>query len=148
MAFPDATEAALVDRLRGTSGCISLVATEAGRIVGHILCTPVRINGAASHVKAAGLGPMAVVPDRQRSGIGSELVRYALEECRRMGYQAVVVAGHPTYYPRFGFIRGSSFGLRCQFDVPDEVFMAIGLQPGVLAQGGGEVQYAAEFSEA
>jgi putative acetyltransferase len=147
VAFSGEIEATLVDKLRGSSGCISLVAAEAGRIVGHILCTPVKIDGPASGVRTAGLGPMAVVPERQRCGIGSRLAQHCLEECHRTGYQAVVVVGHPEYYPRFGFRRASGFGLRCQFDVPDDVFMALELEPGVLAQGGGEVKYAAEFSE-
>lgn len=70
-----------------------------------------------------------------------------LEECRRAGYQAVVVVGHADYYPRFGFRRASRFGLRCQFELPDEVFLALELQPGALA-GGGELRYAPAFSEA
>lgn len=147
LAFTGPTEASLVDRLRRCPGSISLVASEAGSVVGHILFTAASIIGAGVHVRIAGLGPMAVNPARQQKDIGSELVRHGLEECRREGYEAVVVVGHPEYYPRFGFHRGSSFGLRCQFDVPDEVFMAAELRPGALS-GGGEVRYAPEFSEA
>jgi putative acetyltransferase len=87
-----------------------------------------------------------VSPSRQRKGIGSVLVEHGLKQCRREGYEAVVVVGHPAYYPRFGFRRGSSFGLRYQFDVPDEAFMAVQLSPGALP-GGGEVRYAPEFSQ-
>ena len=145
LAFAGPTEASLVDKLRGSSGSISLVATEAGDVVGHILFTAAKVMG--KDVRVAGLGPMAVSPERQRSGIGSELVLRGLEACRRAGYEAVVVVGHAEYYPRFGFQRGSSLGLRCQFDVPDEVFMAKELQLGALS-GGGELQYAPEFSEA
>jgi putative acetyltransferase len=89
---------------------------------------------------------MAVLPSRQRCGIGSELVRRGLEACRRESYGAVVVVGHPHYYPRFGFRRGSSFGLRCRLGVADDVFMAVELSPGALS-GGGELHYAPEFSE-
>ncbi len=146
LAFGGSTEAALVDRLRGARGSISLVAEEAGKVVGHVLFTAATIAGGSPHALVAGLGPMAVVPERQRHGIGSELVRRGLAVCRRTGCEAVVVVGHPEYYPRFGFRRASSFGLRCQFDVPDEVFMAAELRPGVLSAGG-EVRYAPEFSE-
>jgi putative acetyltransferase len=146
LAFAGPTEASLVDRLRGSAGSISLVATDVGGVVGHILFTAVRIIGAGALVRVAGLGPMAVTPSRQRNGIGSELVLHGLEECRREGYEAVVVVGHPDYYPRFGFRRGSGFGLSCQFDVPDEVFMAAELHAGALS-GGGEVRYSPEFSE-
>lgn len=147
LAFGGPTEASLVDALRGSSGSASLVATEAGTVVGHILCTAARVLRAGGHVRVAGLGPMAVSPARQRHGIGSQLVRRGLEECRRRGYEAVVVVGHPAYYPRFGFHPGSTFGLRCQFDVPDEAFMATELRPGALS-GGGEVVFAPEFSMA
>lgn len=147
LAFTGPTEALLVERLRGSSGSISLVATETGGVVGHILFTATTLVGAGAHVRVAGLGPMAVIPSRQRNGIGSELVVHGLDACRREGYEAVVVVGHPAYYPRFGFDRGSMFGLRCQFDVPDEVFMAVELRSGSLS-GGGEVRYAPEFSEA
>ena len=146
LAFAGPTEARLVDRLRGSSGSISLVAVEAGTVLGHILFTAVNLEGERPAVRVAGLGPMAVSPSRQRSGIGSALVEQGLEECRRAGYEAVVVVGHPRYYPRLGFRRCSSFGLRCQFDVPDEVFMAVELNPDVLS-GGGEVRYPPEFSE-
>jgi putative acetyltransferase len=121
------------------------VASEAGSVVGHILFTAAKVAG--SGVRVAALGPMAVLPSWQRHGIGSDLVRRGLEVCRHGGYEAVVVVGHPEYYPRFGFHRGSTFGLRCQFDVPDEVFMAQELRHGSLA-GGGEVRCAPEFSEA
>src|SRR5262245_13385759 len=146
LAFPSSTEALLVDRLRGSAGSISLVAIEAGEVVGHILFTEAMLVRSGPTVRIAGLGPMAVRPSRQRSGIGSELARRGLAECRREGYAAVVVVGHPAYYPRFGFHRGSRFGLSCQFDVPDDVFMAAELRPGALA-GGGEVRYAPEFAE-
>ena len=144
LAFAGPTEALLVDRLRASAGSMSLVACEASGVVGHILFTATRIMG--RQLRVAGLGPMAVTPARQHSGIGSELVRRGLDACRREGYEAVVVVGHPEYYPRFGFQRGSRFGLRCEFVVPDEVFMAVELQRGALA-GGGELRYAPEFSE-
>jgi putative acetyltransferase len=95
----------------------------------------------------AGLGPMAVRPAWQRQGIGSQLVREGLEECWRSGYEAVVVLGHPEYYPRFGFVPASRFGLRCEFEAPDEAFMALELRSGVLSAGGGVVRYASEFSK-
>ena len=146
-AFGGAVEAAIVEKLRGGIGVISLVAVDGERVVGHLLLTPVEIVGPAVRAKAAGLGPMAVAPDRQGRGIGSKLVQRGLDECRRKGYESVVVVGHATYYPRFGFRRASAFGLRCQFEVPDDVFMALELLPGALAEGGGLVRYAAAFSE-
>jgi putative acetyltransferase len=145
LAFARPAEALLTERLRGTAGSIALVAIEADDPVGHVLFTPATLIGAGTGIRLAELGPMAVKPSRQRNGIGSELVRQGLAACRREGYEAVVVVGHAGYYPRFGFRPGSRFGLRCQFDVPDEVFMAAELRPGALS-GGGEVRYAPEFA--
>jgi len=142
LAFGGSEEVRIVDRLRGAAGSVSLVATEAGAVVGHVLFTAARIEG--RDLRVAALGPMAVIPERQREGIGAGLVSEGLAACADAGYRAVVVVGHPTYYPRFGFRRGSSFGLRCGFGVPDEVFMALELDPGALA-GGGEVRFAPEF---
>jgi putative acetyltransferase len=145
-AFGTSTEATLVDRLRGSPESISLVATIGDRVVGHILFTPISIEPVA-RVRVAGLAPMAVRPDKQRSGIGSQLVRAGLEQCRQRGYAAVVVVGHPEFYPRFGFERASTKGLTCEFPVRDEVFMAVELETAALAAVGGLVRYRPEFSE-
>jgi putative acetyltransferase len=144
-AFARPNEAALVDALRATTPCISLVAASAAAVVGHILFTPVEIVGPGSSARVAGLGPMAVRTAWQRGGIGARLVRAGLEECRRRGYDAVVVLGHPHYYPRFGFAPGSRLGLRCEFEAPDEAFMAQELRVGALGAGGGLVRYSSEF---
>lgn len=145
-AFGTPTEARLVDRLRGSPDSISLVATIGDRVVGHILFTPITIEPAA-RVRVAGLAPMAVRPENQRSGLGSQLVRAGLDHCRQHGYAAVVVVGHPEFYPRFGFMRAGAKGLRCEFPVPDEVFMAVELTTGALADVRGLVRYRPEFSE-
>ena len=145
-AFLGPTEAAVVDALRAETSCISLVALSGTVVVGHILFTPVEVVGPSVKARVAGLGPMAVRPPWQRQGIGSQLVRAGLEQCRRSGYEAVVVLGHPEYYPRFGFVPASRLGLRCEFEAPDEAFMAQELRPGALAAGGGVVRYAPAFS--
>ena len=93
-----------------------------------------------------GLAPMAVLPGRQRQGIGSALVRSGLDECRRFGFDAVVVLGHADYYPRFGFVRASTFGLMSEYDVPDDVFLALELRLGTLGQGGGTIRYHPAFA--
>lgn len=93
-----------------------------------------------------GLGPMAVAPAFQRRGIGSLLVRAGLQECASRGCDAVVVLGHPEFYPRFRFRPASAFQLRCEFDVPDEAFMALELRPGSIARGG-LVRYRPEFHD-
>jgi putative acetyltransferase len=144
-AFGTPAEATLVDRLRGSPESISLVATIGDRVVGHILFTPISIEPAA-RVRVAGLAPLAVRPENQRMGIGSQLVRAGLDHCRERGYAAVVVVGHPEYYPRFGFVQARTRGLKCEFPVRDEVFMALELNTGALAGVGGLVRYRPEFS--
>ena len=144
-AFGEPLEARLVDALRGTPDYLSLVATIADRVVGHILFTPIVIEPLVDR-RIAGLAPMAVRPGHQRSGIGSQLIRAGLEECRRSGYSAVVVLGHPEYYPRFGFVPAHTFGLSCEFPSPPEAFMALELADSSLSGLSGLVRYRSEFS--
>jgi putative acetyltransferase len=146
-AFERDAEANLVDTLRNEARpLVSLVADDDGAIVGHILFSPVTLSS-QTHLLMFGLAPMAVLPDRQRQGIGSALVRRGFEECRDRGCTAVVVLGHPAYYPKFGFKPASRFGLTCEYDVPDDVFMAVELQAGALSEMSGVVRYHPAFAE-
>ena len=144
-AFGRPNEASLVDALRGLPHSISLVASARERIVGHILFTPLQIEGSPKEVVASGLGPMAVLPECQRQGVGSQLVRAGLDSCRASRHDAVVVIGHPEFYPRFGFVPAATKGLRCEFDVPPDVFMVLELRIGALGSRG-FVKYRPEFS--
>lgn len=147
-AFGQPAEANLVDALRAAAPHVSLVAEdEAARVVAHIFFSPVTFESGGDSVSALGLGPMAVLPEWQRRGVGSRLVREGLEECRRAGAAAVVVLGHADYYPRFGFARASAKGLRCKWPVGDEHFMALELEPGALDNVGGLVEYRPEFDD-
>lgn len=143
LAFGRPEEADLVDRLRAAAEpYISLVAVSGSRVVGHIFFSPVTLEG--SDAAMMGLAPMAVLPEYQNQGIGSQLVREGLRQCLRVGRYVVVVLGHPEYYPRFGFVPASRKGLRCEYDVPDEVFMVTELKPNALSVGG-LVKYRPEF---
>lgn len=145
-AFGREGEAELVDALRKSSEpYISLVAEMGQRLVGHIFFSPIQIESEESAPAALGLGPMAVLPEFQNQGIGSELVRRGLAECRRMGQEVVVVLGHPEYYPRFGFLPASRKGLSCEYTVPDEAFMALELREGALSGRKALVRYSPEF---
>jgi putative acetyltransferase len=135
-----------VDALRAAGGLsISAVAEEDGRVVGHIAFSPVSIENSRESFPALALAPMAVHPEWQRQGIGSALVRWSLDECRREGHQLVIVLGHAEYYPRFGFVPARPLGILCPFDVPDEVFRLLELQPGALGARTGKVSYRPEF---
>lgn len=144
-AFRRANEADLVDALRTAGGAVlSLVAEIDGEVVGHVLFSPVGI--CSSERAAVGLAPLAVLPDRQGCGVGSALVRRGLEECRRLGHLVVVVLGHSDFYGRFGFAPARAHGLRCEYPVPDEVFMLAELAAGALAGRRGMVRYRPEFA--
>ncbi|MCX5866743.1 MAG: N-acetyltransferase [Proteobacteria bacterium] len=146
LAFGQPAEATLVEALRGAGqAMLSLVALENDRVVGHILFSPVTITGASGPDQVLGLAPMAVLPERQKSGVGTLLVKTGLDECWRLGYRAVVVLGHPDYYPRFGFVPAGRFGLNCEYDAPEEAFMALELEPGALGSRGGTVKFHPEF---
>lgn len=142
-AFSSPDEADLVDALR--DACphrLSLVAVdEGGTIVGHILFTPARLGD----VEGMGLAPMAVAPGHQRGGIGSRLVEAGLADLRARGCPYVIVLGHAEYYPRFGFERASAHGIRCKWDVPDDVFMILKLDPSKLEGITGTAHYRDEF---
>jgi putative acetyltransferase len=146
-AFPTSGEARLVARLREEAEpVISLVAEEEGEIVGHIMLSPVSLS-VHPHLKIMGLGPMAVLPKYQRNGIGSALVRAGLEQSRQHRFGAVVLVGHPEFYPRFGFRPASQFQLTCEFDVPEEAWMALELEPGFLTNVNGTIRYHPAFKE-
>lgn len=150
-AFERRAEAELVETLRAcVQPLIALVAEVDATVVGHILFSPVSVS--ADHgLRVMGLAPMAVAPAHQRQGIGSALVRAGLERCKALAFDAVVVLGHPAYYPRFGFLPASRFELRCEYNVPDEAFLAMELEPGAFERcihkgQGGVVKYHAAFN--
>ena len=146
LAFGQPLEANLVDALRKNARPqISLVATNGEDVVGHIFFSRVTLEPDQPHLSIMGLAPMGVLPDLQRHGIGSQLVRAGLTECDQLGCDAVVVLGHPEFYPRFGFIPASRKGLRCEYPVPDDVFMVLELKPNAITAEG-LVKYRPEFS--
>ena len=91
---------------------------------------------------------MAVLPEYQRHGIGSQLVRAGLDACRAQGHGLVVVIGHPTFYPKFGFVPASTTCLEYEHAVRPEAFMVLELQAGALAHARGVVRYRPEFTKA
>jgi putative acetyltransferase len=149
-AFKQPIEADIVDKLRGSCpGCVSLVAEEDHGPVGHIFFSPAVVEAGGRRVEGMGLAPMAVIPDRQRQGIGSALVKCGLELVRMKGCPFVIVLGHPAFYPRFGFEPASTRGLSCQWNgVPDEAFMVLVMDEQALEGVSGIARYRDEFNEA
>ncbi|MFI9200579.1 GNAT family N-acetyltransferase [Streptomyces sp. NPDC053048] len=145
-AFETPLEADLVDALRADASWIdglSVVATDprhGTRPVAHALLTRCHIDD----TPALCLAPVAVLPEYQRTGAGSAVVRAVLLAAEGMGEHFVTVLGHPDYYPRFGFTRASAHGIRLTIDVPDEAMMALALDAGRPLPSG-TVRYAAPF---
>jgi putative acetyltransferase len=142
-AFGQDQEGNIVDALRSNGAALlSLVATLDGRVVGHIMYSPITVGD----VTGAALGPMAVLPERQREGIGSKLIEAGTRKLKDAGYPFIIVLGHASYYPRFGFKPASSFGIKCEWDVPADVFMLLVLDPAKMHGVSGLAKYRHEFS--
>jgi putative acetyltransferase len=125
-AFGRGEEPWIVEAIRKSDRYVpdlSLVAEDAGEIVGHVILSYVDLAGR----RVLELGPMGVLPDRQRQGIGSALVRGALRGADDRREPLLLVLGHPWFYPRFGFRPASQMGIEAPVPVPDDVFMAIQL---------------------
>ncbi|OGP56518.1 MAG: GNAT family N-acetyltransferase [Deltaproteobacteria bacterium RBG_13_52_11b] len=149
-AFGRENEARLVENLRRSSTFIpelSLVAVKDVSVVGHLLFSPIAIQMGNSNLPALALAPVAVRPEYQNQGIGSQLVRHGLRQCRDLGHKVIVVVGHPEYYPRFGFSSARAKGLEAPFPVPDEAFLILELVPGTLEGIKGVVNYPSEFDD-
>lgn len=145
-AFESDAEARLVDALRAKQALsLSLVAVKDGEIVGHIAFSPVVVESAARKVAGVGLAPMAVAPAHQRRGIGGRLIEEGLRRLRREGQPLCVVLGHADYYPRHGFVRASSLGIRWEKPVPEDVFFVQELKPGGMVGVSGVARYRPEF---
>lgn len=116
----DGTEAQIIERLR-TAGAltVSLVAEEKGTLIGHVAVSPVEVD---RHHGWQGLGPISVAPGRQRSGIGTALMRAALAELRAAHAQGVVLVGNPAFYRHFGFRQAPALKLS---GIPPEALLAL-----------------------
>lgn len=141
--FDTGAESDFVDAIRKQPPpVVSLVAEEAGEVIGHVLFSPAPLEG-DPQAKLMGLASLAVIPEHQGKGIGSELMRAGLERCRRLGFEGVIALGHADYYSRFGFAPASRFGLRFVYQLPEDAFLALELAPGALERRSGKVQYLA-----
>lgn len=135
-AFGGPGEAVLVERLRAAGALpLALVAVDAvGDVVGHVAFSPLPIATGAGTVDALALAPLAVRPDRQRRGVGTLLVRAALDRLRTAGAPLVVVLGDPAYYGRFGFRAEAAAGIRCPYSGPALQALALdGSDPSGIA---------------
>jgi putative acetyltransferase len=129
-AFGEAEPADIIEGVRDEGAAlVELVFEAGGQVVGHVLFSRMTVSPERF---LAGLGPLAVRPDHQGRGIGDGLSRAGIEAVRKLGAEAVVVLGHPTYYPRFGFSHAAASRIASPF-ADREAFMALELVPGALA---------------
>lgn len=147
LAFKGEREAQLVEAIRASTLFVpelSLVAVT-NEVMGHILFSIVSIETSHGAVPTLALAPMAVKPECQNQGVGSALVREGLRRCEELGFEHVVVLGHPNFYPKFGFRPSRSEGIEAPFPVPDEVFMVHEIKSGSLGNIIGKVKYPPAF---
>jgi predicted N-acetyltransferase YhbS len=150
MEFSDKKEHELVSRIRKSEAFIpklSLVAIneDNNEIVGHILLSKIKISNDNQFAESLALAPVSVLPEYQNKGIGRLLILEVLQIAKGLGYNSVVVMGHPKYYPKFGFEKASSWGIKAPFEVPEEAFMALELQENALENVSGVVEYPSVF---
>jgi putative acetyltransferase len=143
-AFRQDQESNIVDALRvNGAALLCLVATLKNQVVGHIMYSPTSVGG---NVMGAALGPMAVLPEFQRQGIGSKLIEVGNRKLKDAGCPFIIVVGHADYYPRFGFRPAGEHGITCEWDVPDDVFMLLVLDEAKMKGVSGLAKYRHEFS--
>ncbi|WP_042347152.1 GNAT family N-acetyltransferase [Bacillus massiliigorillae] len=150
MKFSDQKEHELVSRLRNTNEFIpklSLVAISNDTIIGHILLTKIQITNDKQTSESLALAPVSVLPEFQSKGIGKKLIQEALKKAKELHFNSVIVLGHPTYYPKFGFKKASLWGIKAPFEVPEESFMALELKENALTSNSGVVEYSSAFFE-
>ncbi len=139
-AFDGEVEPRLVEAIRASDGFLpdlSLVAESDAGIVGHVMLSRVWLEddgGARREVLC--LAPLAVAPERQREGVGAALMRRAVNDADERGWPLIVLLGHPSYYPRFGFAPASRVAIRAPFHARDDVFMALPLSAYTAAHRG------------
>ncbi len=147
--FNQVKEAELVNALRkNCKDILSIVGTLDDRVVGHILFSPVVINKKKKKVAGMGLGPMAVMPDVQKQGIGTMLISAGIKILKEKKCPFIVVLGHPGYYPRFGFEKASKHNVKSQWDVTEEAFMVLVLDRSYNGNLSGTAEYRSEFNNA
>lgn len=139
----DGNEQNLVSALRKGDAfvpALSLVAEINGKLVGHILFTEAKVGADTVLV----LAPLAVLPDCQKQGVGTALIREGHRIASELGYQYSLVLGSETYYPRSGYLPARRFGIEVPEGMPPANFMAIQLQEQARPISGA-VTYAKEF---
>ena len=146
--FSDHQEQFLVERLRNSKDFVpelSMVAELNGEVVGQILLSKIKITNSATSFDSLALAPVSVAPDYQQQGIGGALIRSAHKKAKELGFRSILLLGHDTYYPRFGYELTSKYNISLPFDIPEKYCMILSLIEGGLDGVQGMVEYPEEF---
>ncbi|NOU93630.1 GNAT family N-acetyltransferase [Paenibacillus sp. LMG 31456] len=142
-------ESKLVERIRNSEHFVpelSIVAELNNEIVGHLLLSKASVVNSENHQNVIVLAPIAIKPPYQKQGIGSQLIHEGKKRCKEQGYGIILLIGHPSYYPKFGFMPAGDYGIELkQFKVPNEVFMVCEVIEGELQKCKGELIYPPTF---
>ena len=112
---------------------LSLVAElENGIIVGHIICSDAVVKKETQELPILNFGPLSVLPEYQRQGVGKTLVQAMIEQAKRLDYGAILFFGRPEYYPQFGFKQAVFYGISDSEGYNYPAFMAMELKEGYL----------------
>lgn len=144
----DHNEAEIVQRLSESEDFIaelSLAAVHNDQIIGYILLTPVRIHDQSKVHQVLALAPVAVLPSFQRKGVGAALIEKGHEMAKSLGYTFIVLIGHDSYYPRFGYKQAKTFEVSVPFHIPSKYIMARELVEGAGKYISGRVRYPPPF---
>lgn len=137
----------MVNELRKRDGVteLSLVAVVDGMVVGHIICSKAEVRTDKGVTPVLNFGPISVLPDMQRKGIGKALITNMIEKATQLGYGAILFFGRPEYYPQFGFKEASEFGIADAEGYNYPAFMGMELIPGYLAEAKGGRYYESDI---
>lgn len=149
-AFGQPQEGIVVNKLRELdTNALSLVAEIDGKLVGHIFYSTAEIEFKNERIVGMGLAPVAVLPEYQKQGIGKKLITESINMLLKMPTPFIIVLGHESYYPKFGFETASKYGIKCQWeDVPDDAFMIMIIDNEIMKDVNGVARYRDEWNEA
>ncbi|WP_210407319.1 GNAT family N-acetyltransferase [Hydrocoleum sp. CS-953] len=142
----------IVQKLLGDDSAqpiVSLVAFQEDRAVGHIFFSRATLEPNVP-LSLSILGPLAVIPDAQKQGIGGKLIQNGLDILSKSGVDLVFVLGHPTYYPRFGFKPAGNLRFEPSYPIPEQnadAWMVQELRPGIIGNFRGKVICADSLNE-
>ena len=139
----------LVHKLRDLPSFVpelDFVAEADGQLAGHIIYSTAKvITPEGGEIEVLSFGPISVLPEYKRMGVGSALMRHSISEAKKLGYRAIIFYGHPDYYPRFGFNRASAFGITSENGKSFDALMAMPLYDGALDGVSGRFVYDAVY---